>query len=234
MEKFQIPIKLCSDTEKGTVGFFEHLTESLKTRPKEQQTYLDDVENFIKSEGHKIKEHRATHQNLEKRIFSLYEYNGILEKIKPHLPKNFKQYSNVQNENDMGPNSGIHFHYAAGVVSIIKKEQFQRQIFRASRNNAMSFFFDLDLGNDQSGEKIIQRDEKGNEVTNNIYFIIYNSGNSGTIHKKIRNICSSTGGNSYTIPDDSEEMEKSLRENTVTLRELQDVKLKTEEELKLS
>merc|ERR1712070_1065967 len=140
MEKFEIPVKLCEDTEKGIEGFFEQLTEALKTRPKEQQTYLDDVEHFVLDEGKKVKEHRATHSNLEKRIMSLFEYRAILEKIKPHLPKNFKQYSNVGAENELGhQGSGIHFHYAAGVVNVVKKEQFQRQVFRASRNNAMSF-----------------------------------------------------------------------------------------------
>ena len=129
------------------------LSLDMKERDKKfGETYFDLVENEILKNDRKISDLVDSHEQVRDNLNTLFEKNHVLKKVTELVTDNAAYGNFGENDSD---NDGIisssttNLVLMAGIIPIENEMKFKRMIFRVSRGNATTAFYNLEISPDE-------------------------------------------------------------------------------------
>jgi len=156
---------------------------------------------------------------------------------KPFIPSNFSLYHDTNKDMENQEQGSIHsvrFNYLCGVINYSDKMKFERMVFRNSRGNALINLIDIPVLLDGEGKPVegTMLDNSGQPLRKTIFFIAYQIGDSSSLKGKIFKICDAFAATKYSLPENVDKMESSLLDLSLEMKNIEKVRLETEEQLK--
>ena len=226
--EFLIPINNSSSFEELN----SKLSEDMKDRDKKfGETYFDLIENEILKNDRKISELVDSHEQVRENLVTLFEKNHVLRKMTELISDNvaFGDFSQSQSE-EVGiiSSNNTNLVLMAGILPIENQMKFKRMIFRQSRGNATTAFYNLEispeefyytanirqrassLSNVYRQEVILNSESYRNmKHRKTIFSVVFTGGAENILLKKIIKVCEIFQASRYAIPK-SMEIQKEL------------------------
>merc|ERR1711935_597318 len=213
MTEFDMPVAVAKETEPFYKTFNTHLKEN---RAQEPQTYLDELETHVKEKSEKLRASNRTLSELRAKSATCREYIGGLEQIKPAIPDNFSLYADSSAEDS---DSVAKFVYLCGVIKLDHKLKLMKGLWRTTRGNSLTEFYDIDPAKDDKGN-FMELDNKGLPVFKTVFWVCYATGGSGTMTKRIRKLAEQFSAVFYSVPAEQKGFEDEITNQKETLRGL--------------
>ena len=125
------------------------LSEDMKERDKKfGQTYFDLIEGEILKNDRKISELVDSHEQVRENLNTLFEKNHVLQKVTELITINavYGNFGESESEQDgIISSSNTNLVLMAGIIPIEYEMKFKRMIFRVSRGNATTAFYNLEI-----------------------------------------------------------------------------------------
>ena len=199
------------------------LSLDMKERDKKfGETYFDLVENEILKNDRKISDLVDSHEQVRDNLNTLFEKNHVLKKVTELVTDNAAYGNFGENDSD---NDGIisssttNLVLMAGIIPIENEMKFKRMIFRVSRGNATTAFYNLEISPDEyfytstlkqralsnsilhDIESIINSELYQNTKNKKkIFSVVFAGGSEGFLLKKILKVCEIFQASRFSIP----------------------------------
>ena len=123
-----------------------------------------------------------------------------------------------------GQEAGVSmFSRLAGIIDKEDINRFKRMVFRVTRGNALTMFYDVE-------ERI--KDPKTDEVVEkSVFFILYRGDLEGVLSGKLGRICDTLGIRRYAVPMDQRQLEEDFYKNEEDIKGNEEIMNKTKENI---
>ena len=223
-QEFQIPL--------STTGSFNDLNSRLSLDMKQRDkkfglTYFDLIESEILKDNRKICDLVDSHEHMRDNLSTLMEKRHVLQKanelIRDSMP--FGNFGDSDADEDgILSSSNTNLVLIAGTVPTENEMKLKRMIFRVSRGNATTAFYNLDIDQDeylytttvrQRGFTIANLNNKKKEIILNmesfykmnnkkkIFSVVFPGGGENILLKKILKACEIFQASRYSVPRSS-------------------------------
>jgi len=198
------------------------LSEDMKERDKKfGQTYFDLIEGEILKNDRKISELVDSHEQVRENLNTLFEKNHVLKKVTELITINavYGNFGESESEQDgIISSSNTNLVLMAGIIPIEYEMKFKRMIFRVSRGNATTAFYNLEISPEEyyftanlkqralamtNFNKLkILGSESYQNVKNKkkIFSVVFTGGEENILLKKILKVCEIFQASRYSIP----------------------------------
>ena len=198
------------------------LSEDMKERDKKfGQTYFDLIEGEILKNDRKISELVDSHEQVRENLNTLFEKNHVLQKVTELITINavYGNFGESESEQDgIISSSNTNLVLMAGIIPIEYEMKFKRMIFRVSRGNATTAFYNLEISPEEyyftanlkqralamtNFNKLkILGSESYQNVKNKkkIFSVVFTGGEENILLKKILKVCEIFQASRYSIP----------------------------------
>ena len=198
------------------------LSEDIKERDKKfGQTYFDLIEGEILKNDRKISELVDSHEQVRENLNTLFEKNHVLQKVTELITDNavYGHFGESQSEEDgIMSSTNTNLVLMAGIIPIEYEMRFKRMIFRVSRGNATTAFYNLEISPDEyyytanlrqralsmtnfNKLKILGSESYQNmKNRKKIFSVVFTGSEENILLKKILKVCEIFQASRYAIP----------------------------------
>ena len=198
------------------------LSEDMKERDKKfGQTYFDLIEGEILKNDRKISELVDSHEQVRENLNTLFEKNHVLQKVTELITDNavYGHFGESQSEEDgIMSSTNTNLVLMAGIIPIEYEMRFKRMIFRVSRGNATTAFYNLEISPEEyyytanlrqralsmtnfNKLKILGSESYQNmKNRKKIFSVVFTGGEENILLKKILKVCEIFQASRYAIP----------------------------------
>ena len=222
-------LQICSQflIENNNSSSFKELNSKLSEDMKERDikfgvTYFDLVEGEILKNDTKISELIDSHEQVRENLITLFEKDHVLKKATELISDNavYGNFGESESEQDgIISSSNTNLILMAGIIPIENEMKFKRMIFRVSRGNATTAFYNLEISPEEYyytanlkqrassisnvfKQEIIQDSESYQNMKNRkkIFSVVFTGGAENILLKKILKVCEIFQASRYAIP----------------------------------
>ena len=198
------------------------LSEDMKERDKKfGQTYFDLIEGEILKNDRKISELVDSHEQVRENLNTLFEKNHVLQKVTELITDNavYGHFGESQSEEDgIMSSTNTNLVLMAGIIPIEYEMRFKRMIFRVSRGNATTAFYNLEISPEEyyytanlrqralsmtnfNKLKILGSESYQNmKNRKKIFSVVFTGSEENILLKKILKVCEIFQASRYAIP----------------------------------
>ena len=198
------------------------LSEDIKERDKKfGQTYFDLIEGEILKNDRKISELVDSHEQVRENLNTLFEKNHVLQKVTELITDNavYGHFGESQSEEDgIMSSTNTNLVLMAGIIPIEYEMRFKRMIFRVSRGNATTAFYNLEISPEEyyytanlrqralsmtnfNKLKILGSESYQNmKNRKKIFSVVFTGSEENILLKKILKVCEIFQASRYAIP----------------------------------
>ena len=198
------------------------LSEDIKERDKKfGQTYFDLIEGEILKNDRKISELVDSHEQVRENLNTLFEKNHVLQKVTELITDNavYGNFGESQSEEDgIMSSTNTNLVLMAGIIPIEYEMRFKRMIFRVSRGNATTAFYNLEISPEEyyytanlrqralsmtnfNKIKILGSESYQNmKNRKKIFSVVFTGSEENILLKKILKVCEIFQASRYAIP----------------------------------
>ena len=198
------------------------LSEDMKERDKKfGQTYFDLIEGEIIKNDRKISELVDSHEQVRENLNTLFEKNHVLQKVTELITDNavYGHFGESQSEEDgIMSSTNTNLVLMAGIIPIEYEMRFKRMIFRVSRGNATTAFYNLEISPEEyyytanlrqralsmtnfNKLKILGSESYQNmKNRKKIFSVVFTGSEENILLKKILKVCEIFQASRYAIP----------------------------------
>ena len=198
------------------------LSEDMKERDKKfGQTYFDLIEGEILKNDRKISELVDSHEQVRENLNTLFEKNHVLQKVTELITDNavYGHFGESQSEEDgIMSSTNTNLVLMAGIIPIEYEMRFKRMIFRVSRGNATTAFYNLEISPEEyyytanlkqralsmtnfNKIKILGSESYQNmKNRKKIFSVVFTGSEENILLKKILKVCEIFQASRYAIP----------------------------------
>ena len=198
------------------------LSEDMKERDKKLgQTYFDLIEGEILKNDRKISELVDSYEQVRENLNTLFEKNHVLQKVTELITDNavYGHFGESQSEEDgIMSSTNTNLVLMAGIIPIEYEMRFKRMIFRVSRGNATTAFYNLEISPEEyyytanlrqralSMTNFNKLKISGSESYQNmknrkkIFSVVFTGSEENILLKKILKVCEIFQASRYAIP----------------------------------
>ena len=198
------------------------LSEDMKERDKKfGQTYFDLIEGEILKNDRKISELVDSHEQVRENLNTLFEKNHVLQKVTELITDNavYGNFGESQSEEDgIMSSTNTNLVLMAGIIPIEYEMRFKRMIFRVSRGNATTAFYNLEISPEEyyytanlkqralsmtnfNKIKILGSESYQNmKNRKKIFSVVFTGSEENILLKKILKVCEIFQASRYAIP----------------------------------
>ena len=198
------------------------LSEDMKERDKKfGQTYFDLIEGEILKNDRKISELVDSHEQVRENLNTLFEKNHVLQKVTELITDNavYGHFGESQSEEDgIMSSNNTNLVLMAGIIPIEYEMRFKRMIFRVSRGNATTAFYNLEISPEEyyytanlrqralsmtnfNKLKILGSESYQNmKNRKKIFSVVFTGSEENILLKKILKVCEIFQASRYAIP----------------------------------
>ena len=198
------------------------LSEDMKERDKKfGQTYFDLIEGEILKNDRKISELVDSHEQVRENLNTLFEKNHVLQKVTELITDNavYGHFGESQSEEDgIMSSNNTNLVLMAGIIPIEYEMRFKRMIFRVSRGNATTAFYNLEISPEEyyytanlrqralsmtnfNKIKILGSESYQNmKNRKKIFSVVFTGSEENILLKKILKVCEIFQASRYAIP----------------------------------
>ena len=198
------------------------LSEDMKERDKKfGQTYFDLIEGEILKNDRKISELVDSHEQVRENLNTLFEKNHVLQKVTELITDNavYGNFGESQSEEDgIMSSTNTNLVLMAGIIPIEYEMRFKRMIFRVSRGNATTAFYNLEISPEEyyytanlrqralsmtnfNKLKILGSESYQNmKNRKKIFSVVFTGSEENILLKKILKVCEIFQASRYAIP----------------------------------
>ena len=198
------------------------LSEDIKERDKKfGQTYFDLIEGEILKNDRKISELVDSHEQVRENLNTLFEKNHVLQKVTELITDNavYGHFGESQSEEDgIMSSTNTNLVLMAGIIPIEYEMRFKRMIFRVSRGNATTAFYNLEISPEEyyytanlrqralsmtnfNKIKILGSESYQNmKNRKKIFSVVFTGSEENILLKKILKVCEIFQASRYAIP----------------------------------
>ncbi len=198
------------------------LSEDMKERDKKfGQTYFDLIEGEILKNDRKISELVDSHEQVRENLNTLFEKNHVLQKVTELITDNavYGHFGESQSEEDgIMSSTNTNLVLMAGIIPIEYEMRFKRMIFRVSRGNATTAFYNLEISPEEyyytanlrqralsmtnfNKQKILGSESYQNmKNRKKIFSVVFTGSEENILLKKILKVCEIFQASRYAIP----------------------------------
>ena len=198
------------------------LSEDMKERDKKLgQTYFDLIEGEILKNDRKISELVDSYEQVRENLNTLFEKNHVLQKVTELITDNavYGNFGESQSEEDgIMSSTNTNLVLMAGIIPIEYEMKFKRMIFRVSRGNATTAFYNLEISPEEyyytanlrqralSMTNFNKLKISGSESYQNmknrkkIFSVVFTGSEENILLKKILKVCEIFQASRYAIP----------------------------------
>lgn len=157
------------------------------------QAHFETLENELEGYENSLISQLKNFEQLSAGMEYLYEKRVVVSKAREELGVEAEQFG-----------ASI-FSRIAGVIENEDINRFKRMVFRITRGNALSVFYDV---NEPEGDVKKKTTEK-----KSVFFIMYQGDQSGNISNRLGRICDTIGIRRYALPADQRQLEEEWKKN---------------------
>jgi V-type H+-transporting ATPase subunit a len=205
---------------------FNELNSKLSVDMKERdkkfgQTYFDLIEGEILKNDRKISELIDSHEQVRENLNTLFEKNHVLQKVTELITDNavYGHFGESQSEEDgIMSSTNTNLVLMAGIIPIEYEMRFKRMIFRVSRGNATTAFYNLEISPEEyyytanlrqralsmtnfNKLKILGSESYQNmKNRKKIFSVVFTGSEENILLKKILKVCEIFQASRYAIP----------------------------------
>ena len=198
------------------------LSEDMKERDKKfGQTYFDLIEGEILKNDRKISELVDSHEQVRENLNTLFQKNHVLQKVTELITDNavYGHFGESQSEEDgIMSSTNTNLVLMAGIIPIEYEMRFKRMIFRVSRGNATTAFYNLEISPEEyyytanlrqralsmtnfNKLKILGSESYQNmKNRKKIFSVVFTGSEENILLKKILKVCEIFQASRYAIP----------------------------------
>ena len=198
------------------------LSEDMKERDKKfGQTYFDLIEGEILKNDRKISELVDSHEQVRENLNTLFEKIHVLQKVTELITDNavYGHFGESQSEEDgIMSSTNTNLVLMAGIIPIEYEMRFKRMIFRVSRGNATTAFYNLEISPEEyyytanlrqralsmtnfNKLKILGSESYQNmKNRKKIFSVVFTGSEENILLKKILKVCEIFQASRYAIP----------------------------------
>ena len=165
----------------------------LQTNKTPAQTHFENLENDLEGFENSLISQLKNFEQLNTGMEYLHEKKVVLSKAKEEFGIQVEQFG------------GSIFSRIAGIIENEDINRFKRMIFRITRGNALSVFYEVV---EPEGDV-----KKKNTEKKSVFFIMYQGDQSGSISSRLGRICDTIGIRRYPIPADGRQLDEEHRKN---------------------
>ena len=198
------------------------LSEDIKERDKKfGQTYFDLIEGEILKNDRKISELVDSYEQVRENLNTLFEKNHVLQKVTELITDNavYGHFGESQSEEDgIMSSTNTNLVLMAGIIPIEYEMRFKRMIFRVSRGNATTAFYNLEISPEEyyytanlrqralsmtnfNKLKILGSESYQNmKNRKKIFSVVFTGSEENILLKKILKVCEIFQASRYAIP----------------------------------
>lgn len=204
-ERFKIPIIHGKDSK----AILDQIDDELEASNTPAQTYFETLEADLESYEKNLSTQLKNYEDFQSATNGLIEKRLVLKRAKETFGE-----------------GGMGFSLFKRLAGIIDKEditRFKRMIFRVTRGNALTVFYDVEEQlRDPKTDLVLQK---------SVFFILYQGDEQSVVSNKLARICDTIGIRRYDVPSDQEQLNADFRHNEDEINTNNEVANRTKENI---
>ena len=204
-ERFKVHIT----ESKDSLTTLDLIDRDLLSNKIPAQAHFENIENELETLENSLILQLKNYEQLTTGIEYLNEKKIILSKARDAFGGDGEQAA------------GSFFSKMAGIIENEDIVRFKRMVFRITRGNALSVFYEIE--NPEADKNKKGADKKS------VFFIMYQGDQSGNISSRLGRICDTIGIRRYAVPGDPQSLDQEWRRNEEEIAGNTDIMDKTKQ-----
>ena len=204
-ERFKVPVTAPRDP----ALVIDMIDGDLRASKTPAQTHFENLENHLEDLENSLISQLKNYEQLSTGMDFLKEKKVVISKAREEFAVEAEQYG------------GSIFSRIAGIIESEDINRFKRMVFRITRGNALSFFYEI-----VDAEVDVK---KKNPEKKSVFYIMYQGDQSGNISNRLGRICDTIGIRRYQIPADQRQLNEEWTRNEEEIKANNEILDKTKQ-----